>query len=261
MKRLLVFSISMFISCLFALGADLVFKGFYQGENLLVKNPFTSTGVGFCVYEVNVNGLTTTDEINSSAFEINLNQLGFGIGQEITVTIRYKPDCKPIVLNPQVLQAKASFVIKTMRLTANNLEWFSTSEKGKLPYYVEQFIWNKWVRIGEVMGIGTPAQHSYTTEVRFHSGLNRFRLRQTDAAGINRYSQELTFFSDVKKVTFAASKSDDEINFSSSTMYEIYDEFGSIVFKGYGAIVRVAGLKKGVYYLNYDNQMGQFTKK
>jgi hypothetical protein len=260
MKRLLVLFITFYLFCFNAMSADLVFKGFYQGENLLVKNPFTSTGVGFCIYEVNVNGLTTTDEINSSAFEINLNQLGFEVGQEITVTIRYKPDCKPIVLNPQVLQAKASFVVKTMRLTANNLEWFSVSEKGKLPYYVEQFMWNKWVRIGEVMGIGTPAQHSYTTEVRFHSGLNRFRLRQTDASGINRYSQELTFFSDVKKVTITAIKSD-EISFSSSTMYELYDEFGNIVFKGYGAIVRVAGLKKGVYYLNYDNQMGEFTRK
>ncbi|PZX19234.1 hypothetical protein LX69_00901 [Breznakibacter xylanolyticus] len=261
MKRLLI---SLMISLLISIpteGADYIIKGYYQGESIFVKNPFAATGVGFCVYEVLVNGLTTTDEINSSAFEINLTRLGLSIGDDITVTIRYKSDCKPMVVNPQALIARASFNVKTMRLNGNRLEWFTTNERGKLPYYIEQFMWNKWVRIGEVMGMGTPQSHSYATEVRFHSGLNRFRLRQTDEAGTIRYSQELSFFSDVKKVTFTPDRVDDVINFSSSTLYEIYDAYGNIVFKGYGTTVRVGGLKKGNYYLNYDNQMGQFVKK
>ena len=52
---------------------ELVVKGTYQGENIYVKNPFAPSGVGFCAYEVTVNGTITTDEINSSAFEIDLS--------------------------------------------------------------------------------------------------------------------------------------------------------------------------------------------
>jgi hypothetical protein len=44
-------------------------------------------------------------------------------------------------------------------------------------------------------------------------------------------------------------------------MYEIYDEYGGIVFKGYGKTVKTAGLQKGRYYINYDNKMERFTKK
>ena len=54
---------------------------------------------------------------------------------------------------------------------------------------------------------------------------------------------------------------DDKITFSSPTLYEIYDEYGGIVFKGYGSEVNVAGIEKGRYYINYDNKMERFTKK
>ena len=261
MKRFLLVILTTFTFILSTLGGELVLNGFYQGENLFVKNPFASSGVGFCVYEVSVNGLTTTDEINSSAFEVNLSVYGFKMGEELTIYIRYKDDCKPVVMNLQAISAKSTFAIKTIRLVADNIEWFTTNETGKLPFYIEQYRWNKWIRVGEVMGKGSTVQNSYSSPVRFNSGLNRFRVRQVDEAGKSRYSQELTFTSDVKVVTFSPDRVDDVINFSSTTMYEIYDQFGNIVFKGYGNSVKVTDLKKGSYYLNYDNSMGEFIKK
>ena len=50
----------------------ILLEGTYQGKNVYVQNPFASSGVGFCVYEVRVNDQVTTDEIGSSAFEIDL---------------------------------------------------------------------------------------------------------------------------------------------------------------------------------------------
>ena len=47
-------------------------SGLYQGENLLVVNETNPDGVGFCCYEVRVNGLVTGDQVNSHAFEIDL---------------------------------------------------------------------------------------------------------------------------------------------------------------------------------------------
>lgn len=45
------------------------------------------------------------------------------------------------------------------------------------------------------------------------------------------------------------------------TMYEIYDQYGNIVKKGFGNKVDVSNLPKGGYFLNYDNKMGEFVKK
>ena len=44
-------------------------------------------------------------------------------------------------------------------------------------------------------------------------------------------------------------------------MYEIFDQFGNIVKRGYASTIDAANLTKGVYYLNYDNKMESFIKK
>jgi hypothetical protein len=67
-------------------------------------------------------------------------------------------------------------------------------------------------------------------------------------------------------VVFAPQKVSKEINFacsdkSSETMFEIYDQYGNIVKRGYGNKIDCSNLPKGGYFLNYDNKMGEFIKK
>ncbi len=260
MKRVL-FSLLAGLLCLTSLKAgELTLKGTFQGENLYVKNPFAPTGVGFCIYEVTVNGLTTTDEINSSAFEIDLGVYGFNIGDALSVSIRYKNDCLPKVLNAEVLNPRATFQITKLVLENTDLKWTTVKESGSLTFVVEQFRWNKWIKVGEVDGKGTPGENSYKTTVRLNSGENKFRIKQVDYRNKASYSSELVTTSTKEAVTFST-KTTDLITFSAETSYEIYDEFGGIVFKGYGKEVKIGTLNKGKYYLNYDNQMDRFTKK
>lgn len=261
MKRFLLFCVALVSAIGTSFAGEMVLKGTFQGENLYVKNPFAASGVGFCVYEVTVNGLTTTDEINSSAFEVDLSVYSFAIGQDVTVAIRYKEECLPKVLNPEVLYSRATFNIESMKVEGDKLIWTSTNEAGKLPYVVEQFRWNKWVKVGQIDGEGTLGSHTYSTTVRLHSGDNRFRIKQTDFKNKSRYSKEINALSTSPEVTFTPDKVDDVITFSAPTMFEIYDEFGGIVFKGFGETVKVTGLQKGKYYINYDNKMERFTKK
>jgi hypothetical protein len=261
MKRIHLIFLFVAVLILPSFAGEMVLKGTYQGENLYVKNPFASSGVGFCIYEVTVNGLTTTDEINSSAFEVDLSVYGFYVGQEVVISIRYKDDCLPKVLNPEVIYARPTFVVQTMKIDGDRLLWTTAGESGSLPYVVEQFRWNKWVKVGQVDGDGRTGTNSYSANVRLHSGENRFRVKQTDYKNKSRYSNEFTVKSNAPEVVFSPERADDVITFSSPTMYEIYDEFGGIVFKGYGSLVKVTGLQKGRYYLNYDNKMGRFTKK
>ena len=251
----------MFLTAVSVSAGNLVLKGTFQGENLYVKNPFAPSGVGYCIYEITVNGITTTDEINSSAFEVDLSVFGFKKGEELTVNIKYKEGCEPKVLNPEVLNAVATFDVSDMKVENGKLYWTTTNESGPLPYIIEQYRWNKWVKVGEVKGTGKQTQNKYSAPVRLTSGENRFRLEQVDYRKKPRYSQELKITSSKPEVTFSPSRVDDVITFSAPTMYEVYDAYGSIVFKGYGETVKVSGLKKGKYYINYDNKMGHFTKK
>ena len=155
MKRNLLLFFATILTVFNAAAGEMELKGTFQGENLYVKNPFAASGVGFCVYEVTVNGRTTTDEINSSAFEIDLGVFQFEIGQAISVAIKYKEECQPKVLNPEALNSKATFEINSLSISGEDLTWTTTKESGSLPFIIEQYRWNKWVKVGETEGKGS----------------------------------------------------------------------------------------------------------
>jgi hypothetical protein len=251
----------------FSQGGVIILEGNYQGKNLYVQNPFGSGGVGFCVTEVLVNENITTDEINSSAFEIDFKSQKLEIGDKVEVKMKHKDDCKPKVLNPEVLKPKSTFEVISMSVDKEgNFKWSTKSETGKLSFAVEQFRWNKWVKAGEVDGVGTPNTNNYTFKIVPHSGKNQVRVRQTDYTGQPRLSKAVEFTSEVPDVSFAPIKVAKEISFVTQekpveTQYEIYDQYGNIVRRGFGATIDVSNFIKGGYFLNYDNKMGEFIKK
>lgn len=253
-----------------AQGGVIILEGNYQGRNLYVHNPFQSGGVGFCVSEVKVNGNITTDEITSSAFEIDFKPHKLNIGDKVEIKIFHKQDCKPKVLNPEVLKPKSTFEIVSMTLDKDgNLNWTTKTETGKLPFVIEQYRWNKWVKVGEVDGVGTPTTNDYSFKIVAHSGKNQIRVRQTDYSGQPRLSKPVDVMTDVPEVEYAPIKASKDINFflkgksdkAIETMYEIYDQYGNIVKKGFANKVDVSNLPKGGYFLNYDNKFGEFVKK
>lgn len=240
----------------------IVLEGHYQGKNLYVQNPFAGSGVGFCTFEVTINGDVTTDEINSSAFEIDFSNFKLKVGDPVTVKIKHKDDCKPRVLNPEVLKPKSTFETVSIKLSNDGkLDWTTKNESGKLTFIVEQYRWNKWVKVGEVEGKGTPGENSYSFQVTPHSGENKVRVKQVDYSGKPRYSTAATTMSSAPEVTFEPVKVKETINFSNETLYEVYDQYGNIVKRGYGSNLDATSLKKGDYYLSYDNKTETFSKK
>lgn len=241
---------------------DIVLDGIFQGKNLYIMNPFASSGIGFCVYEVSVNGKITTDEINSSAFEIDLSVFQFRIGDKISVEIKHKENCSPKVLNAEVLKPTSTFTIASMNVDNNKIfKWTTKNEAGSLPFIVEQYRWNKWIKIGIIEGKGTSGINSYSIDIHPHSGNNKFRVKQIDFSKKPHYSEDLTYKATVPAVSFNPKKVENEIIFTVSTLYEIYDYYGNIVKKGFGIKIDCSGLKKGDYFLNFDNQMETFKKK
>jgi len=272
MKNFLLFLLLSLIGSNFAKaqGGVIILEGNYQGKNIYVQNPFGSGGVGFCVTEVKVNGNITTDEINSSAFEIDMKPHKLNIGDKVEVKIFHKEDCKPKVLNPEVLKPKSTYEVVSMSADKDgNIKWTTKSETGKLAFAVEQFRWNKWVKVGEVDGVGTPTSNEYSFKVVPHSGKNMVRVRQTDYSGQPRLSKPTEYQSEVPEIEYAPMKASKDITFFQKgksdkqieTMYEIYDQYGNIVKKGFGSKLDVSNLPKGGYFLNFDNKMGEFVKK
>jgi hypothetical protein len=180
------------------------------------------------------------------------------------VKIKHKDGCTPLVLNPEVLRPKSTFdIVKQEVATDGTYKWVTNNETGELPFIVEQKRWNKWVKVGEVPGSGTPGEHVYTFKVTPHSGENTFRVKQVDLSKKARYSQNITFTDPaIAPVTWSPLKPKDEIVFSGNTLYEVYDQYGNIVKRGYANKLDVSSLKKELYYLNYDNKMGEtFIKR
>lgn len=264
MKKLIILS-SLLIVAAPGLRAQskLTVEGNYQGKNLYVQNPNASSNVGFCTIKVTVNGNTTSDAIESSAYEIDLSIHKLRVGDAVTVVIEHKVDCTPKVLNPEVLKPRSTYEIVDMKVDdKGKLVWKTKNENGKLPFIVEQYVWNKWISIGEVDGKGTPTENSYEFQVTPHSGDNKVRIKQVDYTGKPVPSQAKTFKdASVAEVDFNPKTVKDKLTFTAKTRYEIYDSYGNIVKKGYAVDVDCNNLKKGAYYINFDNKDSQFVKR
>ncbi len=258
--------IAAFLLCLiFSLNANsriLVLEGKFQNKNIYIQNFFGPNGVGYCATEIKVNGKITTDEVNSSAFEIDLAAMNIKPGQKVTIEISHKSDCTPVILNPDALKPKPTYEIVSMNInSAGFLKWTSKNESGALPYIIEQYKWNKWVYIGEVQGAGSPDYHDYAFQITTHSGENKFRVKQIGYGVAPKVSNSVIINSANEKPSYMISKDKKFIQYTDETFFEIYDSFGSIVSKGYGKESNIDRLEKGKYYLCYDNQVAEFEKK
>ncbi|MDI1353473.1 MAG: hypothetical protein PSX36_01055 [bacterium] len=241
--------------------AVLVIEGKYQNKNLYIHNGFGIGGVGFCVKEVKVNGRITTDEINSSSFEIDLKSQSLKYGQNIIIEIVHSDGCMPKVLNMEDLKPKPTFEVIMMSLSPEGvLKWSTKNEAGALPFLIEQFKWNKWIPVGELDGMGTSENHDYSFQVSLHSGENKFRVKQKGFNAFVKVSKDITVVSSINKPSFAIPKNHSSVDFSSETAYEVYDAYGIVVKKGYGSKMDITNLGKGTFYLCYDNIIAEFKK-
>ncbi len=240
----------------------LVIKGIYQGKDLYIKNPFAPDGVGFCINDVYVNDQLTRDEVNSSAFAIDFQILGIKVGTPLEVVINHKDGCKPMILNPESIKPHSTYEITDIGVKGKTLTWAAKNERGSLPYVIEQYRWNKWVKAGEVPGDGTADETTYSLDLDPYFGENKVRVKQTDYTGKPKYSKSVTFNPGTSKITFSPQKPDTEIKFSGPTRFEIFDVYGNLVKTGLGKSVDVADLQSGAtYYLNYDNSFGETFRK
>jgi len=239
---------------------EIILKGNYYGFNLHVLNPGNNDS--FCVTEVLVNNQKTQDEINSNAFEIDFSLLNLKIGDPLIVIIRHKSGCKPEIVNPKALQPSVNVAFLSPKVDkSGKLIWGIKGDLMEEPLIIEQFRWNKWIKIGELSATDTVKKNSYSFEFIPHTGINQFRIFFNDANGNQVYSKLIKFTSRNPEINLVSTKVTDKLVFSAETQYEIFDLKGNFITEGYGREIDVADLEKGKYWLNYDNKSVNFTKK
>ncbi|MCI5057741.1 MAG: hypothetical protein MRY83_16620 [Flavobacteriales bacterium] len=247
------------LSCADAFGGTMILEGTYQNKNLYVQNSIASSGVGFCAYEVRINGELSWDEINSSAFEIDLSLYNLGYGQTITIAIKHKDDgCLPKIINPEAIKPNPTYETTFITVDESGLvKWATVNETSKLPFVIEQYKWNKWIPIGEVMGNGVPTTSTYGFQANLISGLNKFRIKQKGYIDKTKFSPTVSLNNTAKEVSYVYLRKKRMINFSEPTGYEVYNKFGELVKKGFGDKVSVSNLTKETFYMNYGNTQSE----
>ena len=240
-----------------AQNACIVYEGHYDGKNVYIQNPFAGIGKEFCVTKVKVNGQYVSDQISSSAFEIDLKNLKLKIGDPVVVKIEHKTDCLPKVLGPEPITPKCTFRTKEIHIVNDTLKWTTTNEQGKMTFIIEQYRWNKWIKVGERIGTGINIENTYSCPVTAIAGLNKFRVKQVDYSGKPCISPEAAIESGKKEVRMIHDPSQGLIKFSDSTFYEVFDEYENMVKKGFSCSLDMTDLEKGKYWINYDSVTGK----
>ncbi len=257
-------TIALVFSGLIAKADEMILKGVYQGKDLYIINPMLDVGEEYCAYEVLVNDKKFEDVINSSAFRITLDYAGLQFGQDYEVVIKHRADCTPKLVNPEVLKPLCTYEIASNTLGYDNVLKFTTNnESGKLPFHLEEFRWGKWIEVGQIPGEGGPGSRTYSKKVYPFNGENRYRVYQVDHINKKHYSDEMVYQMEKEPVTVTSklAKASKEITFSSYTYYAVINEFGEELISGTGDVVDISNLKKGEYFLNYENEYKVFKKK
>jgi len=171
-----------------------------------------------------------------------------------------------VAVNPSKTSTSnmASSMIETSSMHVSKdgmVNWTVGMESNPTPYMVEQYIFDRWVKIGEIKPLGGVTSNSYSYPAVFHSGENKFRIKQKNTDKTVRYSEEITYQSKKSQVCYQVSKDNKHVEFSRETFYIVYNPYGEVIAKGTAESVDISGFEKGNYCLIYDNQLGGFRKK
>ena len=237
-------------------------SGLYQGENLLVVNETNPDGVGFCCYEVRVNGQLTADEVNSHAFEIDLRSQGIVLGKGLSVRLMHRPGCAPRILNPEVVKPSPGFELIDFKVSSTgDVVWTSSEERGRMPYVLQQFKWGKWVDVVRVDGRGGPGERHYSAHIDPIFGENLLRLTHLAPDGTLEVKGEARFQGDVPEVAMEYEQKSQVLKFSRSTQYELVNEFGTVVLRGVGSEATLRYLSRGEYFVNFGARTSSLKKR
>jgi hypothetical protein len=199
--------------------------------------------------------------IQSSAYEIDLSHLKDQ--DPVSIKITHKDDCKPKILNPQVIKASSTFAFSSFHVEKDKIIWATKGEKPKGKHFIEHFVNNSWMVVKELAGKESVIVNTYNEVAKsHHSGLNKYRIKYIEHEGQIFYSPVVEFVSDLPPIDFYPKRVTDKIYLTPrEAVFELLDAYGNVVKKGNGKEIDMTDLGSGVYYLNTDNKTFILFKK
>lgn len=231
--------------------------GKYTGENVYVLNP-SENGV-FSVQEVTVDGKPYAFNRESNAFEVNLE--GHALNDFVFVKVTCLPNTHPVIVNSESLVRESEFSLPSFVFNKKSklLEWKATELDAACTYRLEQMLYGKWITVKK---LGRPNEMISENYLPVQiSGMNMFRIVQSDAAGNELSSPVIKLKSPNKKVYLQTDRVKDYIEFTAVTHYELYDANGGFIKRGTAQKINVTDLAKGTYWVNFDGKEAVITKK
>ena len=226
-------------------------NGRYMGSNIYISNPLDEDG--FCVDSVFVNDQKFLGEIAASAFELIIDTNQVKYGDSLQVDIHHRWNCRPKILS--TTSHTSRFDVNKMEINENRIIELNVQSKGVIICYLQQYRWNKWVKISEEFYCKSELDTLIHIDQSIHSGTNKYRLAvQLLPSQRMKYSNAVVFDYGFKAGSYEYDKYEHIVYFERSTQYELFDAYGNLVKRGEGKSMSTEGLEKGAYYLNFDNQ-------
>ncbi len=258
---LLVVSILFFIK---NTTAQTEFYGIFKNESVYILNPKDTISKKYCIDSIFFNRKPYKTDLKSDRVTVDFSGKNIMENKAVVIEIYHKPDCLPMILNPESFYPKSTCEIPAVNLITDTLVWKTINERGTLNFEIEQYRWNTWKTVATVQGLGTPDTNTYKYNVEFHTGVNRFRVKQTDYSQVARFSDEIIFTSSEPPVQFSPGDGETVsryIEFSAVTDYEVFDFYGEFLFSGRANRIDVYALNPGTYFLKFDNNMVSFIRR
>lgn len=181
MKKIALTYFILALGLSYSYGQSIILEGIYSGKKFYIKNS-GSNGQGTCTEKVVINNKEIGFK-DASAFEINPDSLGFNLGDTLKITIYHKPDCKPSVITDNSTP-RSSFQITSLTLDNSGLlQWVAKEKANKNPFIIQQFINNKWTKVGEVNSKGDKRENEYSFKINSEIKNSEFRLMQVSELG------------------------------------------------------------------------------
>ena len=242
-----------------ALAEDFIVTGEYQGKNVYIQNPLSNDNINFCTEYVYLNDQVVISFPKTSAFEIKLEHLH--LGDPLVIRVIHKKDCKPKIINPQVIRSKSKFHFLSINANENEINWMTTGEYSNGIFYVEKYSGNEWLEDKTVYGRGNIDNNQYSISPNYFAGENKIRIKYTTEHGNIFYSKVFEHYSAQDPISFYPVSVSDKIFLSRKTAYQVLDPAGNLVAKGNSEVIDCSKLKTGLYYLSIENRQEKFFKK
>ena len=232
-----------------------VYRGVCRDKEVHVANQGYS---GTCTHAIIVNGKPLVVDFSQDFTTLNFNKLGWEQGDSLVVKLAYISGCKPRLIGHEKMLLEEVEVTDFKLTDKGKLTFASAGEVAPLVFYLQTKRWDDWVTFDTIDGTGVYNSQEYEVQAPLIEGKNEFRILRPNFS-IRHTIVSDTIVRNIPNLGVQSVKAGkNSIEFERFTYYEVYNSFAVLEIAGSGNFVDLRGLKKGQYYINYDNEKAKF---